>query len=402
MFEQKSWFERNPKKTLLTVFGVFLVLALAVTEYFLAKNLPEKVQTLKRSIRLKEHAPFVNGTHRASRKGLKKRYGLIVDNLEEKDYAFRTDEDGFIMPCKVHEEPDLSMIFLGGSTTECNFVEEDSRFPYLAGVKLGEKLGKKINSCNAGVSGSNSMHCLDVLLNKVLPMHPDVVFMMENINDVNVMLFFEGAYWNDSPSRSLITTGKQAESGHEQNLWEAFTSNVFPGISYRMRALFPSEQNVDEFEKERRIGLVTKDVSPSDYEANLATFVTVCQSHDITPVFMTQFNRLADQPDETTRKNMRKFEEDWGMAYVAYKGLLDAFNESVRKIAREQNVELIDLDRQVPKESAYMYDIVHLNTAGSQLVANIIAEQLAQSEAIRRSTSRKSHTRSHMTSVKSQ
>ncbi len=400
MSEQKSWFERNPKKTLFAALSVFLVIALAATEFILEQNLPEQTQAPKRSIRLKEHAPLINGTHRASKKGLKKRYGLTVDNLEEKDYVFRTDENGFIMPGKVHEEPDLSMVFLGGSTTECNFVEEDSRFPYLAGAKLGEKLGKKINSCNAGVSGSNTMHCLDVLINKVLPMRPDVAFLMENVNDVNIMLFFSGSYWNESPSRSLITTGKQVEKGRAQRLWEAFTQSVFPGISYRMRALLPEEQNVDEFEKERRIGLVTKDFTPRDYEANLATFVAVCKSHGIVPVLMTQFNRLAAEPDETTDKNMRKFEKDWGVDYATYKGHLDVFNESVRKIAREQNAVLIDLDKQVPKESAYMYDIVHLNTAGSQLVANIIAEQLALSSVFQDAITRKAQATNHIMSVK--
>jgi len=399
MSEQKFWFERNPKKTLLAVLGVFLVLALAAMEFILEQNLPEKTQAPKRSIRLKEHAPLVNGTHRASKKGLKRRYGLIVDNLEEKDYAFRTDENGFIMPGRVHEEPDLSMVFLGGSTTECNFVEEDSRFPYLAGAKLGEKLGKKINSYNGGVSGGNTMHCLNLLINKVLPMRPDVALLMENVNDVNIMLFFSGSYWNDSPSRSLITAGKQVEKSRARRLWEAFTENAFPGISYRMRALLPKEQNVDEFERERRIGLVTKEISPRDYEASLATFLTVCQSHDVVPVLMTQFNRLAAEPDETTNENMRKFEQDWGVDYATYKGLLDAFNVSVRKIAREQNAVLIDLDKLVPKESAYMYDIVHLNTAGSQLVANIIAEQLAQSSEVQNLITRKAHATNHMMGV---
>jgi hypothetical protein len=99
---------------------------------------------------------------------------------------------------------------------------------------------------------------------------------------------------------------------------------------------------------------------------------------------MTQFNRLADTPDEITARNMQAFERDWGMGYAAYKACLDRFNEAVRRVARERGVLLVDLEARVPKQGGYMFDIVHLNSAGSELVAGIVAEELAKSDDLRR------------------
>ncbi len=375
MTDKPNWFERHSKKTLFLVVAVFIIFALGFTEYLLEQGLPQ--QPVTRSIRLKEHTPLTHGVHAASKRGLKMRGGVAVDNLEETDYLFRTDEQGFIMPSKVHETPDLSMVFLGGSTTECNFVEEESRFPYLSGVLLGQKLGKKINSYNSGVSGNNTMHCLDLLLNKVLAMRPDIVLLMENFNDVNILLF-TGSYWNDHGSRSLLVTSDRGK-GRGQRLWEAFTETVFPGISYRLHSSILGGRNLDEFARERTSGAVSEAITSQDYEANLVNFVQICNARGIMPVLMTQFNRFSATPDDLTKKAMRKFGRDWGVDYGTYKGYLDSFNDVAREVATEHNGLLIDLDKQVPKNNAYIYDVVHINTEGSKLVASLIAEQLAQS-----------------------
>ena len=55
-----------------------------------------------------------------------------------------------------------------------------------------------------------------------------------------------------------------------------------------------------------------------------------------------------------------------------------AFNEIIRKVAIENSVILIDLDKLIPKTKEYMYDSVHLSNKGSTMVAGIIAKELNQ------------------------
>jgi lysophospholipase L1-like esterase len=375
-----SWFERNPRKTLFGVLATALVLTLAVGEYAFERDLRETTRG-RRHVRLKEHAPNLNLVSQASRERLAKQFRLEIDSLEEKQYTFRTDADGFVMPARVHADPQLTLVFLGGSTTECYWVDEASRFPSLSGRLLGERLDKRVNALNAGVSGANTLHLLFVLMSKVIPLRPDVVVLMENVNDVNVMLF-TGSYWSGHRTRSVIE--EQANPGRLELLGEAIRQGVFPGIAQRLERSGLLKQTSDEFAGWRGAMRASGDVDTRDYEANLITFTEACRTRGIIPVLMTQFNRLAETPDEVTARNMQAFERDWGMGYAAYKASLDRFNEAVRRVARERGVLLVDLEAHVPKQGRYMYDIVHLNSAGSELVAGVVAEELAKSDDVRR------------------
>lgn len=119
------------------------------------------------------------------------------------------DEDGFIEPSKVHDAPELTVAFLGGSTTECLFVTPELRFPYLVGRLLETRLGRAVNSLNAGKSGNNTMHSLLALTAKVLPERPHFVVLMHNANDLAVLAGY-GSYWNDDSEFALVRTRERS------------------------------------------------------------------------------------------------------------------------------------------------------------------------------------------------
>ena len=125
------------------------------------------------------------------------------DTIEKKNYLLRVDENGFIMPSKKYSNADISLVFLGDSVTAELLVDEEKRFPYLTGVLLEKDMGIKINSYNASRTANNTLNTLDILLNKIIPIKPDIAIMMHNNNDVAIMLY-EKTYWNNSPTRRLI------------------------------------------------------------------------------------------------------------------------------------------------------------------------------------------------------
>ena len=53
------------------------------------------------------------------------------------------------------------------------------------------------------MGGNNSLHSLDILLNKIIPLKPNVVVMMHNINDL-VALIYDKTYWSKNPTRQPI------------------------------------------------------------------------------------------------------------------------------------------------------------------------------------------------------
>ena len=77
---------------------------------------------------------------------------------EKPQIKFRTDRRSYILPSFQHSDPDATVAFLGGSTTESSVVDEELRFPALVSVML-EADGLNVNTLNAGRSGNTVVSC---------------------------------------------------------------------------------------------------------------------------------------------------------------------------------------------------------------------------------------------------
>jgi hypothetical protein len=53
-------------------------------------------------------------------------------------------------------------------------------------------------------------------------------------------------------------------------------------------------------------------------------------------------------------------------------------------LAAQDGVDLVDLERRMPKTTAYLYDDVHYTQAGNELIGNAFAEQIIESKIIDR------------------
>jgi lysophospholipase L1-like esterase len=352
---------------------------MAGAEAFLAtqpkpsRGLPQRLGG--RSVRLREHPPgqdlyLVPPEAHAE----------TADSLERRKYHFSTDGGGFIGP--IEEGASRKIVFLGGSTTECMYVDEERRFPYLVGKMLGEELGETVAAYNGGVSGNTSMHSNNILLNKVLPMNPDVVVLHHNINDLSVLML-EGTYWNRNPSRSLVVEKDPETAPSIFFLLKKVKDLLIPNLYVRVKALFGldfgDEAEQDEWAEQRgkRIGVREAAVF-SAFGKSLQVFVDICKAHGIKPVLMTQASRLKESPDPVVRLSFERLERDFGISYTTYRGLHEGMNQVIRTVAQENGIQCIDLAGRVPRESAFLYDFAHYNEKGSALAAEIIADELAR------------------------
>ncbi|MGO9176370.1 MAG: SGNH/GDSL hydrolase family protein [Desulfobaccales bacterium] len=376
---RKTWLERHPQKV------IFLLVFLAVcglgllTEKILAFKAGSLSHPLgvKRFIKLREFEPGYAEVLLPSLQAMAQ-----SDTLVRRPYIIRVDENGFIMPAKVHEHPDLTLVFLGGSTTEDIYDDENNRFPYLVGHLLEESTGLRVNSYNAAKSGNDSLHSLDVLLNKVLPLKPDLVAMMHNINDLSILLF-EKSYWNRNPSRSPLIEKKPDWRTVGKNLQETFQlarDLVVPNLYAALHRLLHAEgkSQADEFQQVRGQKIeVNQDYLVREFTLNLQTFINICRARGITPVLLTMPSRLKDDPDPLIRRLMQRLEKQNGITYRDFKGAFDRFNQAIREVAAQNRVLLVDLAQEIPQEKEYMSDVVHFNPEGSRLVAQKIAAGLS-------------------------
>ncbi|MGH6953232.1 MAG: SGNH/GDSL hydrolase family protein, partial [Alphaproteobacteria bacterium] len=205
-----SRFERHPALTIGLVLAAVAGAGLAASEALLSYGAgsmtvraDESLPGPERVIRLREWPPDTHFVF-APPEARFRNPGGPVHRL----YDVVTDRDGFIAPGRVHESPELTVVFLGGSTTECLFVTPGERFPHLVGRLLEERLGRTVNSLNGGKSGNNSLHSLNALTAKVLPLRPDAVAFMHNVNDL-ALLSRTGSYWTSESDFAQIHTPRR-------------------------------------------------------------------------------------------------------------------------------------------------------------------------------------------------
>ena len=272
---------------------------------------------------------------------------------------FDTGANGTVLSGQATEDPPGRVLFLGGSTTECNEVDEPFRFPALVESILKEQ-GAAVRTTNGGVRGHTTLDAINSLLNRPNLAAAKTVVLMENIND-RLLLAVRGDYGTELGDAAPTTFAAVLEAA------EATVLSTWEYLTYRSNVLFFA-RSADWFGGAHSTarGFVTErtldDLPPPSpeaqrlYERNLRVFVAIVHALDKTPVVMTQAlgKRSPGQM---------------------------MFNDVVRKVAADSGALLIDLDRLLPEDRgwAYLGDNIHLSNRGSREVARLIASALAPS-----------------------
>jgi hypothetical protein len=273
---------------------------------------------------------------------------------------FRTDSRSYILPAFQHQQPDATVAFLGGSTTECIAVQEPLRFHAQVSEMLGTK-NLKVNTLNAGRSGNTLHDSLNVLLNHTVLDKPDVVVVMHVTNDV-------GLVDNDPEYRTRMA---QPPSWRYVADWisQALSSRIYVVAAVRQVLADAVIRPMDSSAIKYRNDPAEADKRPTDaYEKRLRSFIHMCRDFGIEPVLMT----------EPLIFSTSAYSLDW-----ANLGAQDRFNALVLKVGEEEHVTVIDLVKylqdHVPdwnKEMVVFYDGAHVTDNGSTIYAQHISECL--------------------------
>lgn len=315
-------------------------------------------------------------------------YVKFTENLELKPYHFKTDSLGFIESETVLDSPKLKIIFFGGSTTECLYVDDTLRFPSLVGKKL-QKKGFAVNTYNSGRSGNHTIHCLNLLVNKVIHRDFDIAVLMNNINDY-IFLSYYGNYYEESktPSRqNIVTLPNPSFYDHDLSYFSKtsfwFRSKksfqvLLPEIYNQLHDIkIKTEVNTcPEFIQGtfRSVGQLQEE----QFRQNLLSFIALCRSASIEPVLMTQFNRI-NEYEFAHNPIFKPYTDKLNKSAVDVNEFCNGyrrFNDIIREVAALEGILLIDLANLIPQDKTYLYDMIHLNNQGSKLVSNLIVEQL--------------------------
>ncbi len=361
---------------ILTINVVAALTLLLLTEYVLKTIAGSFDPRTNRSVNLLEYGSNSEGIVVPTLGKL-----AVADSLKSKRYRIRTNADGFIQPSNSHDNPDVSIVFLGGSTTASLFVTEDKRWPALAGKLLERKSGLKVSTANSGRQGNNSMHSNILLIAKILPLTPDIVVLMHNINDFGI-LHNEGSYWNQNLRRGIVHDDDGTLAVQMFRFAVNIKNEYFLNVYIALRSLLGMEklgQWLNPTENWSTQTPLRPEHIKKQFRNSLRTFVQISRSWNVIPVLMTQANRFRkNQSQDQSKAGERQSQilRAKRIDEVEFYSLYSQMNQIVRDLARKENVPLIDLDKELPKTSTYLYDMIHLNDVGSEYQAQIVSREL--------------------------
>jgi hypothetical protein len=359
-------------RNLLKIIGINIIILLGlikIVDLFLNEKEENNsdFQFNNRLVRLVEHLPNADFTLIPVDD-----YITGSENLIQKPYRLRTDTNGFIIGPKdlMNKNDSIEILFFGGSTTECLFVDEEKRFPYLVGEILSKKIGKRLIVRNAGVSGKNVMTSTLDLICRGIPLHPRIIVLMENINDLS-QLMYAGSYYKGPTTRAFFSESKPERTYYK--MLRALKNIFFPNIYRILKSKTGHETTTfDEWEGWRLDKEVDYYYMEKQYSNAVLSFINLARVYNIEVVLMTQFNRM-NLNDSFITNSVLANRNKVPPALFHYHAL---FNEKIRNISKREGILLIDLADSIPSNSNYIYDAVHLNSAGSEFAAKIIAEKI--------------------------
>jgi lysophospholipase L1-like esterase len=279
---------------------------------------------------------------------------------------------------------DLTIVTVGGSTTECFDLAENQTWPHDLGVNL-QRHFNHLWLNNAGLSGNSTFGHYILMQDYLVKLKPKVVIFLVGINDLGLRgerdfdQRIHGVNFR-SLERFLASLAVHSELATAAlNLYRYY----FPKSTMINNQNDPQETDFKKLppfavSDVARTALLKdhQDHYVQPYKTRLEKLITICREHNILPVLLTQPVLYGGGVDEATGVDLdhRFVAQDMDGA-TAWQ-VLELYNGITREVGRERGVLVIDLARQMPKNSLYYFDLMHYTNAGAAKVADIIATQL--------------------------
>ena len=270
----------------------------------------------------------------------------------------------------------LTIITIGGSTTECFYLSDARTWPDL----LGQNLSRQFNRVwvnNAGLDGATTYRHLILMEDYVVKLRPKVVLFLVGINDVGA---------------GDIAAAEQRRGHDLRHRWQALLNhtevyvlgqNLARYFVAQSRGLHHTQVDLRAAGRLDQLPSGTASRMLRDYEADSLPFfaarleklVKVCRDHGIEPVLITQPTLYGPGVDPVTGVDLeavRLGDKNGRFMFQA----IDLYNQVTRQVAQTNGVLLIDLARELPRDSALYYDYLHYTEPGAAAVAGIVARDL--------------------------
>ena len=257
------------------------------------------------------------------------------------------------------------VFLVGGSTMECLILDDSDSIDAVLERALRTKTQRRVEVYNAGKSGDRSDDHVAMISQRIMHLEPDLVVLFAGINDLVVAA--AGHDYLHLGSRDFNEWSLVLTNSHVVRLAWYWLKGRPMTLDLDTRILGnPIESAVLKQQlASNTLGLPP--TNPGAFRNNLRSIIGIVKGHPTELVLMTQQTTWNSQldPSATTSHWMRDVQ---GAVYseTNMHAALESLNDVMRDLAREHEVPLYDLTRDMPKSSEYFYDDVHFNIRGAQ------------------------------------
>lgn len=278
----------------------------------------------------------------------------------------------------------LTLVAVGGSTTECLYVSDGKTWPDLVGKELADRF-RDVWVGNAGLDGHSTFGHGLLVEQRLARLRPKVILFLIGINDVGREDLKAADAAVVAGGAATGVWGRVVGAAAEHSAIVSTALNLLRYREARKLNRVHSELQIrwarvltPDRERARALMVEHRERYLPGYAARVEGLVHLCRAHGVEPVLVTQPALYGNVVDPTTKVFLGTLEVDadqrlyGGLAW----NLLEAYNDVVRDLGRRQGVLVIDLARELPKDSRLFYDFVHFNNDGSRAVAAIVSRSL--------------------------
>jgi len=281
----------------------------------------------------------------------------------------------------VNFERALTILTVGGSTTESTWVSDSKTWPDHLGRLLGESF-KDLWVNNAGFDGHSTFGHQVLLEDHIAKFPPDIIIYLIGLNDMgreipnnadqqivrglsidSVRIFLKSTA-NYSKLSALILNARRSWLAREMGVSHANVDYESYGV------LTLSNAKIELLLEKHRTRFI-----PS-YQTRLRRLIETTLELGIVPILVTQTAAAGDIIDPTTGVDISSVKLSDEVNGAAWGQVIREYNQATLAVAADMNLLAIDMASLFPADTAYYYDFVHFANLGSKAFGGLMAREL--------------------------
>ena len=282
-------------------------------------------------------------------------------------------------------------IFLvGGSTTENLYIDDSKSIEKKIQNTLTSIIGTDIELkvLNAGKSGDISTDHLSMLAHRINHLQPDLIVLLCGVNDLRRSINgYDYLHMSNRAPVYLSKIFKKTLTSYSQITRRILIIKNNLSINNDIEKITFSSRYKKLFERNKKMKEIhlNKKYSTKYFENNLKSIIGLCKSNNTRLILLTQPTTWNSKISKnimnchwmTAAKNNEKYFE------VDLENGMKKFNNITRKIAYENNIILVDLDKIMIRSEEHFFDDCHFNNEGVNMVSNLLSETIIKNDLIK-------------------